>query len=457
MYFASTNDSAGGSAQSYIPEITWNDGNLAASGGGASTLTAKPSWQAGTGVPGDGQRDVLDLAFAASIKQNGLIVCNNGSCSSGFSNGSSTPTVTGGTSAGPATFGGVVALLVQETGSRVGLLNPNLYSLASISANSFHDITSGNNQVNCQGGSTGCAAATGGLGLVGYSAGVGYDQTTGLGSVDSYNLVEQWSGDIKLTASPTTVAVAPGTSATATITVTPVNNFTGPVSFSCSVASSLPNVTCSVPSTTVTTTGSTTVTITSAEPALSVPYKGLPKVPPAGMGWLPGLLGVFAVLIGWHVVRMPKFRAPYAWAIAGLLVLTLGAVGCGSGSSSGTLTVTCYLPEAQVDVAYNGGNCAASGGKSPYTYAIETVATGGTGLLPSGLSLNASTGAITGVPTLAGVSPFTISITDAANANFTQGEDITVGPAPLDMGLVTITAKSGAILNTTTILVTTSL
>ena len=48
-YFGSTNDSAGGSAQSYIPEIAWNDGNLAASGGGVSKLTAKPTWQTGTG------------------------------------------------------------------------------------------------------------------------------------------------------------------------------------------------------------------------------------------------------------------------------------------------------------------------------------------------------------------------------------------------------------------------
>ena len=177
-----------------------------------------------------------------------------------------------------------------------------------------------------------------------------------------------------------------------------------------------------------------------------------------GAGWVAALVAVFVLCVGRRTVNAAKFRAVSVWLGACVLVLTLGAVSCGSGSSSGsTLSVTCYLPEAQVDVAYNGGSCVASGGKSPYTYAIEDVASGGTGVLPTGLNLNTSTGAITGFATAAGVAPFTLSVTDAANANITQNEDITVGPAPLENGVVTITAKSGGIVNTTTILVTTSL
>jgi subtilase family serine protease len=44
-----------GSALGYISEMAWNDtpqaGQLAASGGGASSLFSKPSWQTGAGVP----------------------------------------------------------------------------------------------------------------------------------------------------------------------------------------------------------------------------------------------------------------------------------------------------------------------------------------------------------------------------------------------------------------------
>ena len=54
-YWSLTNNANGASALSYIPETTWNDsvedGAPSASGGGASVLFAKPSWQTGPGVP----------------------------------------------------------------------------------------------------------------------------------------------------------------------------------------------------------------------------------------------------------------------------------------------------------------------------------------------------------------------------------------------------------------------
>jgi subtilase family serine protease len=452
-YFGS-NNSAGGSAVSYIPEIAWNDGNLAATGGGASRLVAKPSWQTGAGVPSDGQRDVPDIAFAASTKTNGLLFCNNGSCSNGFLNSSSGVTVTGTTSAGPPTFSGVLALLVQKTGARLGLLNSNLYSLAAISGNAFHDVTAGNNQVACQGGSTNCpATASTATGTIGYSAGVGYDQTTGWGSIDSYNFVEQWSGDIQLAASPSTLNITPGSSAISTITVTPVKNFSGPVSFKCSVASSLVNVTCSVPSTVVTTSGSTTVTITAANLAAAPFWRKLPTMPPVNPAWL-----LLALVLGAAAYAVRK-QSLYTLGAAGFAVLTLGAVSCGSGSATGAISLTCVLPNAQVAIAYTGGSCVATGGAAPYTYSLETPANGGTGtgLMPPGLTLNTSTGAITGTPTLEGNTPFSIIATDSASKTLTQNHNLTVGPAPIENGLVTITATSGAIVNTTTILVSTSL
>lgn len=62
---------------------------------------------------------------------------------------------------------------------------------------------------------------------------------------------------------------------------------------------------------------------------------------------------------------------------------------------------------ATVGVPYD-GFIVASGGTAPYTFAV----TGGS--LPPGLSLNTSTGEITGTPTTPGTFPYQITITDSA-------------------------------------------
>jgi len=93
-----------------------------------------------------------------------------------------------------------------------------------------------------------------------------------------------------------------------------------------------------------------------------------------------------------------------------LIIIPVLVTGCGDDSFSGpgALTVTTTsLPGATVGTAYS-QTLASSGGTGATTWSISV------GALPSGLSLNASTGAITGTPTTAGTVNFTVMVTDSA-------------------------------------------
>ncbi len=217
-YWNSSNGSNGGSAISYIPEVVWNDtgaGGLLASGGGASIYFQKPAWQAGPGVPNDNFRDVPDISFSASGNHDPYMAINaNGQIGSG------------GTSASSPSFAGVVALLNQYLVNQgalstpgLGNVNPTLYRLARTTTNVFHDITQGNNTVPCTAGSPGCVN-----GALGFAAGPGYDLASGLGSIDIYQLVTQWSepaANTSITLTPSSPSIAFGASVQLTAAVTP--------------------------------------------------------------------------------------------------------------------------------------------------------------------------------------------------------------------------------------------
>jgi hypothetical protein len=222
------------SAKSYIPEMAWNDttfdiangGGLSAGGGGASILFAKPSWQTGVpGIPQDGHRDVPDVSIDASADHDGYLFCTeivldsapagtySPSCSNGFRisdpgfNDDQGLNIVGGTSVSAPSFAGILATIEQKLGTQLGNIDPDLYTLASNSttyASAFHDTTVGNNEVPCTTGSPDCPS--GSNPVIGYTAGTGYDQATGLGSVDGNNLATAFSG----------IAVTPGTTTTVT-------------------------------------------------------------------------------------------------------------------------------------------------------------------------------------------------------------------------------------------------
>jgi len=66
-------------------------------------------------------------------------------------------------------------------------------------------------------------------------------------------------------------------------------------------------------------------------------------------------------------------------------------------------------PDGQFGLAYSHA-LSVSGGTAPYTWSISSVA------LPTGLSLNAATGAITGVPSVGGTFTFTVQVVDSITA-----------------------------------------
>jgi subtilase family serine protease len=258
QYWNSSNNANGESAISYIPETAWNDtilvGALAASGGGASSCAIasgtgcagfpKPSWQSAL-TPKDNVRDVPDISMTASPNHDGYIVCTEGSCPTGNAAGIAAAvanfSIYGGTSASTPVFAGIVTLLNQSlgntgTGSGLGNINPTLYHAAQSASSVFHDVTTGNNIVPCTQGTKGCPKTP--PYQYGYNAGPGYDQVTGLGSVDVNLFVTQLSVRI---ATATALSISPaspvnfGTSVTLTATVTTspsTQTPTGTVTFS---------------------------------------------------------------------------------------------------------------------------------------------------------------------------------------------------------------------------------
>lgn len=87
---------------------------------------------------------------------------------------------------------------------------------------------------------------------------------------------------------------------------------------------------------------------------------------------------------------------------------------------------TTTLPGGVVGMAYS-QTLQASGGSSPYTWAISS------GSLPAGLALNASTGVISGTPTAEAASTFTVKVSDSQGSpsTTTASLSITIAPAPI--------------------------
>ena len=198
----------------------------------------KPAWQSGIpGIPSDGVRDVPDVALMAG---NGLwgsfyVYCESDAAANGVCEPNTSLEGAGGTSFAAPIFAGMMALVQQKTASQLGNVNYVLYKLGNtqysgigaasctsdnaVTGNScvFYDVTDSNDSVPCFEGTTDCtlAVAADEFGVLpGFNAGPGYDLVTGLGSVNAYNLVENWSS-ATATFLPSTTSISATTSATA--------------------------------------------------------------------------------------------------------------------------------------------------------------------------------------------------------------------------------------------------
>jgi kumamolisin len=150
-----------------ISEVVWNEvaNKEGAGGGGISKAFAVPSWQA-------------PAAASSVLTGRGVPdVCGNADPVSGYEvivAGQQEPI--GGTSAVAPLWAGLIARLAQATGKKFGLLQPLIYAGTSpgAGANGFNDITKGNNGA--------------------YSAGLGWDPCSGLGSPVGATLLSIVSG-----------------------------------------------------------------------------------------------------------------------------------------------------------------------------------------------------------------------------------------------------------------------
>ena len=105
---------------------------------------------------------------------------------------------------------------------------------------------------------------------------------------------------------------------------------------------------------------------------------------------------------------------PYTFTIEAKDSIGAGVVQAYSGTTlAGPTITTTSLPVPVLTLAYS-QTIVTSGGTSPFTFSVPA------GALPTGLTLNAATGVISGTPTVSGAYGFTISAADANSLTVSQ-------------------------------------
>jgi subtilase family serine protease len=148
----------------YQAEIVWNEPAFGAGGSGFSVLYDEPPYQKGT-IDGGKQRGEPDVSYNAAVLH-GVLTRFFGIWY-----------LFGGTSSGSPQWAAILAIADQKAGYNLGFINKALYHIGQAPPHysvSLFDITSGNNSF---------------LGVPGFSAGAGWDASSGLGSPTTDQLV----------------------------------------------------------------------------------------------------------------------------------------------------------------------------------------------------------------------------------------------------------------------------
>ncbi len=150
--------------------------------------------------------------------------------------------------------------------------------------------------------------------------------------------------DFSVVPVPNTMAIAsPGATGTTSITIGPINGFTGTVTLSCAVPTAMTGATCSLASTTITPSTSTILTVKTTAPSTVIGLFNSPR-------WLAPLGG--AIFAAFFLLLIPTKRRRLKLAFGSLFLVLMGAalVACGGsstvipplsgGTPAGTYTVT---------------------------------------------------------------------------------------------------------------------
>jgi hypothetical protein len=113
------------------------------------------------------------------------------------------------------------------------------------------------------------------------------------------------------------------------------------------------------------------------------------------------------------------------------------AIQVGSGGGTPLSVTTTSLASGTVGSAYSQA-LAAAGGTTPYTWSLTA------GTLPAGLTLN-SNGTISGTPTTAATSTFTVQVRDSAQATATSQLSIQISPATAPLAITTTSLPNGSL------------
>ena len=155
------------------------------------------------------------------------------------------------------------------------------------------------------------------------------------------------------------------------------------------------------------------------------------------------LVGLFAALRSRFA--FPRLFTPFDLGVGLLILSACAAIGCGGHAAQvappgNPLSITSTsLPSGVVGTAYS-ATLAATGGTTPYTWSLTA------GTLPAGLSLNATTGAISGTPTAtASATALTLKLTDSSSPAQSMSVNLTLTIAPVPLVISTSSLPSGVV------------